>query len=126
MTSNQIGLGILAVFAAVALILHACFAKDAPTNSPVLLSYTSSTNDLIHYSENANVVLRLDAKRQLYAHGKLIGVLTTNSFTPAPPGFNEGIQLGIMAARRNPDVRDMRVLVPVALQLWEEIQRGRQ
>ena len=68
--------------------------------------------------------VEVNKANQLFVHGKLVGTVTTNSFVPVPqvPGFAEGVQLGAQVARRNPDVRDPRMLVIMANEAWEQVK----
>lgn len=71
--------------------------------------------------------IELNRANQLYVHGKLVGTVTTNSFVPVPqvPGFAEGVQIGVQLGRRNPDVRDPRMLVIMANEAWEQVKGQR-
>lgn len=101
-----------------------------PTNAirkPILLeSVKARTNDLCVYTVDGKTVLRVDYRNQVWIRGEPVGLITTNGFDPTPqlPNFDTGLQYGAIAAWRNQDVRDIRLIIPIGQRLWSAENRA--
>lgn len=106
----------------------------APTNQlgtnshlPIPLeSVKAKTNDLCVYTVDGKTVLRVDYRNQVWIRGEPVGLISSNGFTPVPqlPNFDTGLQYGAIAAWRNQDVRDIRLIIPIGQRLWSAENRA--